>query len=93
MNRSQIEDLIISLYAKNEDKDPITLRVELERDGGELPIDSLLAVEILVGVQEECGVELPTSVESAKNLKSVTSFAQAMLDEIHKQSEDKGASA
>jgi acyl carrier protein len=93
VDRSQIEDLIINLYAEIEDKDPMRLRVELERAGGELPIDSLLAVEILVGVQEECGVELPTSVESAKNLKSVTSFAQAMLEEIHKQSVDKGASA
>jgi acyl carrier protein len=92
VNRSQIEDLIINLYAETENKDPIKLRVELERGGGELPIDSLLAVEILVGVQEKCGVELPTSVESAKNLTSVSSFAQAMLDEIHKQSFDKGAS-
>ena len=93
MNRREIEDLIINLYAEIEDEDPTKLRVELEKAGGELPIDSLLAVEILVHIQEECGVELPTSVESAKNLKSVTSFAQAMLDEILKQSAGKGASA
>ena len=93
MNLSEIEDLIINLYAEIENKDPKRLRVELEKAGGELPIDSLLAVEILVGVQEECGVELPTSVESAKNLESVTSFAQAMLDEIREQSASKGASA
>ena len=93
MNRSEIENLIINLYAEIEDKDPKVLRVELEEAGGELPIDSLLAVEILVHVQEEYGVELPVSVESAKNLTSVTSFAQAMLDEIMKQSAAKGASA
>ena len=93
MSRREIENLIITLLAELQGKDPETLRSELETAGEKLPIDSLLIVEILVQVQEVCGVELPANVESAKNLATVTSFAQAIFDELQKRTVAKGASA
>jgi acyl carrier protein len=92
MSRREIENLIIALLAEIQGKDPETLRSELEAAGEKLPIDSLLVVEILVQVQEVYGVDLPANVESAKNLATVTSFAQAILDEFRKTTAANGPS-
>jgi acyl carrier protein len=93
MSRREIENLIIALLAEFQGKEPEALRSELEAAGETLPIDSLLVVEILVHVEEVYGVELTANVESAKNLLSVTSFAQAIFDEIQKRPAAKEASA
>jgi acyl carrier protein len=93
MSRRDIENVIIIFLAELQGQQPDELRSKLEIAGEQLPVDSLLLVEILVQVQEVYGIELPASVESAKNLVSVTSFAQAISDEIAKRSTATGASA
>jgi acyl carrier protein len=93
MSRREIENLIVALLAELQGQDPEALRSKLAIAGEEMPVDSLLIVEILVQVQEVYGVELPATAESAKNLASVTSFAQAIFEEIQKRPAAKGASA
>ena len=41
------------------------LRADLEAAGPELPVDSLLVVEVLAKVEEACGVRLPINEEVA----------------------------
>lgn len=93
MNRREIEDLIVGLLAEDVGKDSGDLRAELEDLGEWLPIDSLLAVEVLVRVEEAYGVKLPATPEAAENLRSITAFAQAILDLVEQQSAEEVDSA
>jgi acyl carrier protein len=82
VDRREIEDLIIGLLAEDAGANPADLREQLEDLGDWLPIDSLLAVEVLARVEEHYGVTFPTTPEAAKNLTSVTAFAEAILDAV-----------
>lgn len=87
MNARQIEDVIIALLAEQWGRQPDDLRRELEALGPEMPIDSLLAAEILARVEAQLGVSLPATAETARSLKSVGTFAQALLELISGESE------
>ena len=84
MDQKQIERLILELVADGQNRDPDDLREELEALGEELPIDSLLAVEVLAAVEEECGVTLSTDAEHAAAMKSVVAFAAAIAEEVER---------
>jgi acyl carrier protein len=73
-----IIDVIIDLLAQDAHRDPRELRAELAALGAELPVDSLLAVEVLARVEDQFDVRLPPKVEAARNLRSVRRFAQAI---------------
>ncbi|GAB2815401.1 hypothetical protein GCM10027176_20080 [Actinoallomurus bryophytorum] len=75
MDRQAIENLIIELLAEEEGITPDALRDRLAAEGEDLPIDSLLAVEVVVRVEQRCGVQLPTTPETAECLRSVRDFA------------------
>ncbi|KJE19364.1 phosphopantetheine-containing protein [Frankia torreyi] len=79
MSREQIEDLIIELMAAEQEVDPAELRCVLEEAGPTMPVDSVLAVAVLVEVEERFGVRLPADVSTAEQLRSVTAFADAVL--------------
>lgn len=85
MERRDIENLIIGLLAEDAGRSPAELRQELEDVGEWLPIDSVLAAEVLARVETYYGVTFPATAESAKNLRSVSTFAQAILDLVHEQ--------
>lgn len=85
MTKEDIEWLIIELLAEENEQDAAELLRELAAAGANLPVDSLLAAEVLARVQEKCQVELPTSAETAKALRSVKTFAQAVWDLLPKQ--------
>lgn len=85
MTKEDIEWLIIELLAEENDQDAADLLQELTAAGANLPVDSLLAAEVLARVQEKCQVELPTSAETAKALRSVRTFAQAVWDLLPKE--------
>jgi len=70
-----IEDLTIGLLAEEAKCSPDEMRQRLEEGGGDLPIDSILLVEVVVRVEDRCGVQLPTTLETARNLRSVRDFA------------------
>jgi acyl carrier protein len=80
MTKEDIEWLIIDLLAKENGQAASDLREELTSNGEHLPIDSLLAAEVLARVEAYCGVELPATAETAKALRSVKAFAQAVWD-------------
>ena len=80
MTEEDIEWLIIELIAQDNGQVAADLLEELSAAGEHLPVDSLLAAEVLARVEEQCGVSLPTDAETAKALRSVKSFAQAVWD-------------
>jgi acyl carrier protein len=85
MDRREIEDLIIGLLAKDGGRDPEALREELDDLGELLPIDSVLAAEVLARVEAAYGVEFPATAEASKHLRSVVNFADAILELVRKQ--------
>lgn len=85
MGKEDIEWLIIELIAEDNAQTAADLLDELRAAGAHLPVDSLLAAEVLARVQQQCGVELPTNAETAKALRSVKSFAQAVWDLLSKE--------
>lgn len=80
MELNTIIDRIIELLALQNGCKPAELRAELERLGEELPIDSVLAAEVLARIETETGVRLPTTAETSRNLRSVRTFAMAIYD-------------
>ena len=79
MTIEEIEQLIVELLAENAKLDPTFLWEELCRQGDHMPVDSLLAAEVLARVQTRAGVQLPATAETATALRSVKSFAAAVL--------------
>ena len=75
MGPRDIEDLTIELLAEEAKCSPGEMRQWLEELGDELPIDSILLVEVVVRVEERCGVQLPTTAETVRILRSVRDFA------------------
>jgi acyl carrier protein len=73
-----IIDVIIDLLAQDANRVPKELRADLEALGEDLPVDSVLAAEVLARVEDMYGVTLPATVESSKNLRSVVRFAEAV---------------
>jgi len=80
MEPRDIEDLTIELLAKEAKCSPGEMRQRLGEAGGDLPIDSILLVEVVVRVEDRCGVHLPTTLETARNLRSVRDFAVMVYD-------------
>jgi acyl carrier protein len=75
MEPEDIEDLTIELLAAEAKCSPGEMRQCLEEGGDALPIDSILLVEVVARVEKRCGVHLPTTLETAQNLRSVRDFA------------------
>jgi acyl carrier protein len=44
-----------------------------------MPIDSLLIVEILARVEQECGVRIPADADAARSMRSVHTFAETIV--------------
>ena len=88
-----IIDVIIDLIASDTHRDSGELRRELEALGRELPVDSLLAVEVLARVEQQFGVRVPPTVESSRNMRSVRRFAQAIHELAVEAEHQAGASA
>lgn len=80
MGPRDIEDLTIELLAEEAKCSPDEMRQRLEEAGGDLPIDSILLVEVVARVEDRCGVHLPTTLETARNLRSVHDFAVMVYD-------------
>jgi acyl carrier protein len=81
----EIEDLIIELLAADQGTTPEALRRELEDLGEELPVDSLLAAEVVARVEESCGISIPATPENSRHLSSVRRFASMVLALVEKQ--------
>jgi acyl carrier protein len=77
-----IVDIVIGLLAEQAHVQPGDLRAELEAAGQELPVNSLLVVEVLTKVEAACGVRLPVTKAVAMSTRSVLSFAWAVRRQL-----------
>jgi acyl carrier protein len=82
MELEKIIDRIIEMLAEQNGRDAAELRAELEKLGPELPIDSVLAAEVLARIEAETGVQLQATAETSQSLRSVRRFAQAIYDQL-----------
>jgi acyl carrier protein len=93
MSLDEIIDLIVDLLAQDAGRDSQELRRELEELGETLPVDSLLAAEVLTRVESAVGVSLPATTETARALRSVQTFAVAVRDLVLEAGAVRSASA
>jgi acyl carrier protein len=77
--------VVVEFLAELQDRDPGGLRVELEEGGRELPVDSLLVVEILTRIEERYGISIPADEQAARSTRSVRAFAATVLAVIEER--------
>lgn len=77
--------MVLEFLAELQDRDAAGLRAELEQEGHELPVDSILVVEILTRIEERYGVKIPADAQAARSTRSVYTFARTVLDAIEEQ--------
>jgi acyl carrier protein len=80
--REQVEAYIVGLLAKDLEQDEAELRAELTDVGPEMPYDSVLLVELMTRVEKQFGVRLNPSLQTARDMRSVRSFAERVCDEL-----------
>ncbi len=93
MSQAEIMELILELLADDAGRPVEELREELRVGGETLPVDSLLAAEVLARVQERVGVELPATAETARALRSVETFAGVVHELVLEAAAKRGISA
>lgn len=79
---NDIVDIVIGLLAAESRVPPAQLRADLEAAGHEMPVNSLLVVEVLTKVEAACGVQLPVTEEVAMSTRSVVRFARTVHREL-----------
>lgn len=79
---TEIVDIVIDLLAVESHVPPGQLRAELEAAGQELPVNSLLVVEVLTKVEAACGVRLPVTEAVAMSTRSVVRFARTVRRQL-----------
>ncbi|MFI7126848.1 phosphopantetheine-binding protein [Nonomuraea sp. NPDC050153] len=72
----------MEFLAQLQGRDPDELRMELETAGQELPVDSILVVEILTRIEERYGIAIRADAEAARSTRSVYTFAGTVLQAI-----------
>lgn len=77
--------MVVEFLAELQDRDPDELRMELEEAGEELPVDSILIVEILTRIEERYGISVPADEEAARSTRSVRTFATTILNVINER--------
>lgn len=76
MTYEDVVSVILGYLAEDAQCNPDDLRDELLAQGLEMPIDSLLAVDVLVRVQNATGVTLLPTEETATAMRSIQKFAE-----------------
>lgn len=79
---NEIVSVVIEFLAELQERSALEVRNELEEAGAELPVDSVLIVEILTRVEERYAIAIPADAESARATRSVCAFAGAVRDAI-----------
>jgi acyl carrier protein len=79
LNVDVVVDIVVELLAEERGRDAAELRAELVEAGPELPIDSLLIVEILTRIQDRCGVRIPADADAARSMRSLYAFAGTVI--------------
>jgi acyl carrier protein len=76
---SHVIDVVVQLLAEERQEAEADTRAWLEEAGREMPIDSLLIVEILARVEDEFGVRIPADADAARSMRSVRMFAETVV--------------
>lgn len=82
--RGDVEAVILELLGKELEAEPGELREQLAASGAELPIDSLILVEIMADVEKRFGVRVPEDLATAAALQSVSAFVDLLIALIEK---------
>ncbi|MFD7965910.1 acyl carrier protein [Streptomyces zaomyceticus] len=77
-----IVSVIIEFLAELQGKTAADVRADLKDGGNELPVDSLLIVEILTRIEEHYSIAIPADRQSAQATRSVQAFARAVQEAV-----------
>jgi acyl carrier protein len=80
-----IISVVIEFLAELQEKTAAEVRADLEDGGAELPVDSLLIVEILTRIEERYAIAIPADRQSAQATRSVQAFARAVQEAINER--------
>ncbi|NEB29838.1 acyl carrier protein [Streptomyces sp. SID14446] len=80
-----IVSVVIEFLAELQEKTAAEVRADLEDGGAELPVDSLLIVEILTRIEERYSIAIPADRQSAQATRSVQAFARAVQEAINER--------
>lgn len=84
-----VEDVLLELLAQGQCTTADELRARLVVAGEDLPIDSVLAAEIVAAVQTRFGIRLPAK-GAEEYLSSVRAFAAQICAEVDRVNADSG---
>lgn len=76
----EIVEIVIGFLAEQQGREFEEVHEELAARGQELPVDSVLLMEILARVEERFGVSVPADAEAGRSLRSVWAFAETVYD-------------
>ncbi|MFE5864203.1 acyl carrier protein [Streptomyces virginiae] len=77
-----IVSVVIEFLAELQEKTAAEVRDALEDGGAELPVDSLLIVEVLTRTEERYSIAIPADRQSAQATRSVQAFARAVQEAV-----------
>ena len=82
VTRDEVEEFILGLLAEDEERDVEELCAELVGAGADMPYDSILLVELMGRVETRFGVRLEPSPQTARDMRSVRTFAERVCAEL-----------
>ncbi|MEU1542035.1 acyl carrier protein [Actinacidiphila glaucinigra] len=84
----EIVDIVIEFLAEYQNRSVEEVHEELAAKGQELPVDSVLIMEILARVESHFGVSVPADAEAGRSLRSVWAFAETVYDTMQSKEND-----
>jgi acyl carrier protein len=88
--RTEIEEVILELLAEDLGVAAGELREELVAAGPQLPVDSLIMVEILTRVEARFGIKVEETAATAFALRSVADFVELIYGLIQATTTEEG---
>jgi acyl carrier protein len=83
----EIVGIVIEFLAEYQQRPVDEVHEELAGKGQDLPVDSVLIMEILARVEERFGVRIPADAQAGRSLRSVWAFAETVHDAIQSKEE------
>lgn len=84
----EIIDIVIGFLAGHQDRPAEDVYEELAGKGQDLPVDSVLVMEILTLVEQHFGVSIPADAEAGRSLRSVWAFAETVYDTMQSKEQE-----
>lgn len=76
----EIVDIVIDFLAEHQERPSQDVYEELAARGQELPVDSVLIMEILARIEQHFEVRVPADAEAGRSLRSVWAFAETVYN-------------